>query len=72
MSSGEEIPDEGCIACVKIPVMIVMFAEVMVFGLLPLKLRAFKESKLILALAAGFSGGLFLSIGCIHLLPEAN
>ena len=65
--------------------MIIMFFLVVVFGSLPLRMKAFKESKLILwifintnikftvlALAGGFSGGLFLSVGLLHLLPEAN
>lgn len=41
------------------------------FGMLPIKLKAFKENKLVLALANGFSGGLFLAVGILHLLPEA-
>lgn len=48
-----------------------MFAMTMFFGMLPLKLKAFKENKLVLALSNGFSGGLFLAVGILHLLPEA-
>ena len=69
MSDAE---NTGCLACIKIPVMIIMFLEIMIFGSLPIRLKAFKENKLLLSLAAGFSGGLFLAIGVIHLLPEAN
>ena len=63
---------EACLWCIKIPVMIVMFFEVVIFGSIPLRLAAFKENKLVLALSGAFSGGLFLSIGLIHLLPESN
>ena len=49
-----------------------MFLEVVIFGLIPLRVEAFKENKLVLALSDGFSGGLFLAVGLIHLLPEAN
>ena len=64
--------EESCIACIKIPTMVVMFLEVVIFGSIPLRLVAFKENKLVLALSGAFSGGLFLSIGLIHLLPESN
>ena len=60
------------IGWIKIPTMIVMFLEVVIFGSIPLRVEAFKENKLVLALSNGFSGGLFLAIGLIHLLPEAN
>lgn len=43
----------------------------MIFGSIPLRVKAFKENKLVLALANAFSGGLFLAVGIIHLLPEA-
>jgi solute carrier family 39 (zinc transporter), member 1/2/3 len=64
--------DSGSTAAVKIPVMIFMFLEVLFFGSLPLRLRAFKENKLVLSMSGAFSGGLFLGIGLIHLLPESN
>lgn len=41
-------------------------------GNIPLRVKAFKENKLVLSLAAAFSGGLFLSVGTLHLLPESN
>ena len=62
----------GSIGWIKIPTMIVKFLEVVIFGLIPKRVEAFKENKLVLALSNGFSGGLFLAIGFIHLLPEAN
>ena len=52
--------------------MIVKFLEVVIFGLIPKRVEAFKENKLVLALSDGFSGWLFLAVGLIHLLPEAN
>jgi len=51
--------------------MIVMFLMIMIAGNIPLKSAAFKENKLILSLTGAFSGGLFLSVGIIHLMPEA-
>lgn len=52
--------------------MLFMFLEILFFGSLPLRLKAFKENKLVLSLSGAFSGGLFLGIGLIHLLPESN
>jgi len=57
---------------IKAPVMVIMFALVIIFGSIPLRLKAFKTNKLVLAISAAFSGGLFLGIGLIHLLPESN
>jgi len=57
---------------IKISVMIIMFLMIIICGSIPLTSKAFKENKLVLAIAGGFSGGLFLSVGLIHLLPEAN
>ena len=52
--------------------MVTMFILIIIMGSIPLRLKAFKENKLVIALAASFSGGLFLSVGLLHLLPEAN
>lgn len=59
-------------AVIKVPVMIFMFLELLFFGTLPLRMKAFKENKFVLSISGAFSGGLFLGIGLIHLLPESN
>lgn len=41
------------------------------FGILPIKLPAFRSNKKLLSFSNCFSGGLFLAIGLVHLLPEA-
>lgn len=64
--------DSAATVAVKVPTMIIMFLEIILFGMLPLKLKAFKENKLVLSMSASFSGGLFLAIGLLHLLPEAS
>lgn len=43
-----------------------------IFLFTPLKMKAFKENKLVMSLANAFSGGLFISIGLMHILPESN
>lgn len=42
------------------------------FGILPLKIRSFRQNWLLLSLSNCFSGGLFIAIGLIHILPEAH
>lgn len=48
-----------------------MFIITLTFGSMPLRMKAFRENKMVLALANAFSGGLFLAVGILHLLPEA-
>lgn len=59
-------------AAIKVIAMIVMFIMIMVVGSLPIRLKSFKTNPLLLSLTRAFSGGLFLGVGVIHLLPEAN
>lgn len=55
------------------------FILVAVIGSLPLRLKAFKTNKVLiiysikklLSYTSSFAGGLFLSVGLLHLLPEA-
>jgi len=44
----------------------------MIVGSLPIRIKSFKTNPLLLSLTRAFSGGLFLGVGLIHLLPEAN
>jgi zinc transporter 1/2/3 len=57
---------------IKLSTMIIMFLMVLITGNLPLRLKSFKSNPLVLSLTSAFSGGLFLAVGVIHLLPEAN
>lgn len=59
------------LAITKICAMIVMFLVVVIVGLLPIRLDAFKSNKVLLAFGSAFSGGLFLSVGLLHLMPES-
>jgi zinc transporter 1/2/3 len=56
---------------IKIIFIFVVFAIAVVFGVLPAKVKACKESPRFLGFANAFSGGLFLAIALIHILPEA-
>ncbi|CAD8098010.1 unnamed protein product [Paramecium sonneborni] len=56
---------------IKVLSMIVMFLMIIIMGNIPLRSTAFKGNQLLLELTGAFSGGLFLSVGIIHLLPES-
>ena len=56
----------------KIITIFIMFSLVAIVGSIPLRVKAFKSNKVLLSFSAAFSGGLFLSVGVIHLLPEAH
>lgn len=57
---------------IKLIAMIVMFALIMITGNIPLRSQSFKSNPKVLALSSAFAGGLFLAVGILHLLPEAN
>ena len=57
---------------VKIIAIIVNFSVGLTFGLIPIKLRAFKSNQKVLSFTSAFAGGLFLALGLMHLLPHAN
>ena len=65
---GEQTP--GLVA-LKVSFIFLVFAIAVVFGVLPAKVKSCKESPRFLGIANAFSGGLFLSIALIHILPEA-
>jgi len=60
------------VTAIKIIGTILLWICIVVFGLLPLKVRHFKTNKTLLAISNCFSGGLFIAIGLIHILPEAH
>ena len=49
-----------------------MIFEWIICGLIPLKVKSFKENKNFISVFNAFAGGLFLSIGLMHIMPEAN
>lgn len=60
------------VTTIKILGTILIWLCIVFFGLLPLRLRQFKTNKTLLAISNCFSGGLFIAIGLIHVLPEAH
>lgn len=56
----------------KIIFMIVAFLEAALLGLIPVKSSSFKESPMLLGVANAFSGGVFIAIACMHIMPEQS
>lgn len=54
----------------KLGFIIVSFFEALIMGLIPIKSKSFRESPRILGVANAFSGGVFLAIALMHIMPE--
>ena len=54
----------------KIIFIFVSLVEAVVMGLIPVYSKRFSESPKILGIANAFSGGVFLSIALMHIMPE--
>lgn len=50
----------------------ILWLMIMFFGMLPIKSTRFQSNPTFLSLSNCFSGGLFVAIGLIHILPEAH
>jgi zinc transporter 1/2/3 len=49
----------------------VLFFGVSLLGLIPLYVKSFQTNKKLMSLVSCFSAGLFISVGLMHILPEA-
>lgn len=56
----------------KIVAAILLWIVIFAFGLIPIKWKGVRSSRRIMAYSNCFSGGLFVAIGLIHILPEAH
>jgi zinc transporter 1/2/3 len=54
----------------KIVFIFISFIEALSLGLVPVKVKSFRESPKILGVANAFSGGVFLAIALMHIMPE--
>jgi len=54
----------------KIIFMIIAFFEAAGLGVIPVYSTRFKESPKILGIANAFSGGVFITIALMHIMPE--
>lgn len=75
MSTGEheELEDNSLqIKLVKGLGLAGIFIVCLIFGIIPKKFEIFRKNPMMISLTNAFSGGLFLGIGLLHLLPDAN
>ena len=54
----------------KIIFIIVALLEAFFMGIIPVKCKYFKESPRVLGIANAFSGGVFIAICLMHIMPE--
>ena len=54
----------------KIIFIVGIFALALGTGLLPIVLKRFKESPMLLGIANTFAAGVFLAIALVHIMPE--
>lgn len=56
----------------KIGFIFVIFLLAFGTGMIPIKCKGFNSNPVIIGVANAFSGGVFLAIALIHILPEVN
>ena len=54
----------------KIIFIVVALLEAIILGLIPVYSKSFQESPKVLGIANAFSGGVFLAIALMHIMPE--
>ena len=54
----------------KLGFMVLVLFEAIIMGLLPVKCKSFKENPIVMGAANSFSGGVFLAICTMHIMPE--
>ena len=54
----------------KIGFIVVAFVEAILAGIIPVKSKKFRESPKVLGIANAFSGGVFIAIALMHIMPE--
>jgi solute carrier family 39 (zinc transporter), member 1/2/3 len=58
------------ILIIKIVGTVVIFAIDIIFGILPAKVKSCGRNPKFLSISNAFSGGLFLAIALVHILPD--
>jgi len=56
----------------KLVFIVIAFLEASLLGLVPVYVSSFKESPMIMGIANAFSGGVFVAICCLHIMPEQS
>ncbi|CAD8074773.1 unnamed protein product [Paramecium primaurelia] len=69
---NQNYDNDTIIIFVKSASMLMLFLIILFTGNLPYKSKTFRENKPLLSISQAFSGGLFLSVALLHLLPESQ
>ena len=56
----------------KVAFIFFIFSLALGTGMIPVKCKGFKESPKIVGIANAFSGGVFLAIALVHVLPDVT
>ena len=56
----------------KLAVLVPMFLLTLIAGVIPIKCPCVQKNEKILGLLSAFSGGVFLAIALIHIIPETT
>ena len=59
------------VTILKIVFIVLAFLEAFIAGLCPIYIKSCKESPKFLSIASAFTGGVFLAIALLHILPES-
>lgn len=57
---------------IKVLFMIFIFLVALIFGLMPYAVKSCRSNMSLIGLANAFSGGIFLAIALLHIIPEAH
>ena len=71
MGKGEPTPEEEKLMFIlKIAFIPIIFCVALGFGILPAKIKSCGRNPKFMSMANSFSGGLFLAIALVHILPD--
>lgn len=62
--------EQKTILYLKIGFIFVVFGIALLFGILPAKIKSCGRNPRFMSMANAFSGGLFLAIALVHILPD--
>jgi zinc transporter 1/2/3 len=72
MQGGNTDPNASTTLTIKIIFIFAIAAIAFISGMLPVKIEGCGKNKTFMGLANAFSGGLFLAIALVHVLPEVT
>jgi zinc transporter ZupT len=56
----------------KVAFILIVFLLTLLAGIVPIKHKRFRQNQVLLGIANTFSGGVFLAIAFVHIIPETS